>query len=335
MTKRAGFTGRTEARQGMAAMRGAGPALAAALALSGCAALNPAGWFHRQEGGVIAQQKGPLPGANQPYPNLASVPPVPKAPDLAALHAISAGLIEDRAHAHYLAETAPLPDPSRPATAPGLFGVGSLPPPVAPAVAPSTAPSTGASAVMPAVTAAPAPAAPKPAPPPTPPAKAPVTAVHSAALAAPAVAPTPSASAAPEAAASAPLPAIPAAPPALPAIATATPGHPLPQAAPPPPPQAAGPGALTIRFAPGSASLPAHAAAALRTLAASRGARMMEAIGHGDAASAAPSDQLAATRLGLARAKAIAAALVAAGVPKADIAQRADASGHGGEARLR
>ena len=332
MTKRAGFTGRTEARQGMAAMRGAGPALAAALALSGCAALNPAGWFHRQEGGVIAQQKGPLPGANQPYPNLAGVPPKPPAPNLAALHAISAGLIEDRANAHYLAETAPLPDPSRPATAPGLFGVGSLPPPVAPAAAPEA----GASAVMPAVTAAPAPATakPAPAPPPAPPAKAPVAAVHSAALAAPAASPAAPSSVAPGPAASGPLPAIPAAPPAPPTIAAASPNHPTAPTAPPPPPQAASTGTLAIRFAPGSASLPAGAAASLRTLAAARGTRMMEAIGHGDAASAAPSDQLAATRLGLARAQAIAAALAAAGVPKADIAQRADASGHGGEARV-
>ncbi len=355
--------------------------------LGGCAVLDPAGWFHRQEGGVIAQQKGPLPGQGQPYPNLATVPPPPAAPDLAALQQISNGLVADRAHARLLAEAAPLPDPSRPSTAPALFGVGSLPPPAPP-------PAGGmASASMAAVTAPPAspPAAPPPAASPrpaAPPAKAPVTPVQSAALppatpASPAAAgagapatagsepPAATTSAAPASAGAgaappgtqgapatqattgqtsaataptAPPPTMPAAPPAMPQVAqaglaAATPARPAaPAAGPPPPPSApvSGPAAdrVAVAFAPGSAVLPTAALPGLHALAARRGSRAIEALGQGAATSADPTAQLAATKLGLARAQAIAAALEAAGVPAAAIQLRSDASGTGGIARL-
>ncbi|MBW4091611.1 MAG: hypothetical protein HIU82_10935 [Proteobacteria bacterium] len=354
-------------------MAGRAAGLVLAGLLGGCAALNPAGWFHRQEGGVIAQQHGPLPGASQPYPNLATVPPPPAPPDLAQLNQINTGLMADRAHARLLAEATPLPDPSRPSTAPGLFGVGSLPPPVVP-------PAGGmASASMDAVTAPPAPVAAAPARPPAPPAKAPVTAVRSAALppAMPAAAATTgpaaagvtrtarvagastgtsgaaegaaegaaggasaggaSAGAAPAGAA----PAIPAAPPPMPQVAqagvaaSAAAGRSASGTAPPPPP-VSGPAAdrVTVAFAPGSAVLPTAALPDLRALAARRGGRAIEALGQGAAASADPTAQLAATKLGLARAQAIAAALEAAGVPAAAIQLRADASGAGGSARL-
>ncbi|MDE2583316.1 MAG: hypothetical protein KGL52_16895, partial [Rhodospirillales bacterium] len=67
---------------------------------------------------------------------------------------------------------------------------------------------------------------------------------------------------------------------------------------------------------------------------ARRGSRMIEALGQGDAAAADPAAQLAAVKLGLARAQAIAAALRAAGVPGTAIDVRAVASGSGGMARL-
>jgi hypothetical protein len=303
------------------------PAVALGLAglLGGCAALNPAGWFHKQEGGVIAQQKGPLPGANKPYPNLATVPPPPQQPDLAALQHITSGLISDRENAHLLAESAPLPDPSRPSTAPALFGVGTLPPPAPPP------PGTGAaSASLPAVTTPAAP--PHPEPPPQAPAKAPVAPVTSAALPAPAAASSP----APTVAA----PTVPAAPPpppnltqaGLPAAAPAAPAA----AAPPPPPAMPGPTAdrVAVPFAPGSAVMPTAALPALRALAARRGNRTIEALGQGDAASATPQAQDAAVKLGLARAHAIAATLEAAGVPGSAIQIRSAASGKGGTARL-
>lgn len=311
------------------------PALALGVAalLGGCAALNPAEWFHQQEGGVIAQQKGPLPGENKPYPNLATVPPPPSPPDLAALQHITNGLIADRQHAHLMAEAAPLPDPSRPSTAPALFGVGSLPPPAPPP--PSAA---VASASMPAVTT-PAAAPPPPAESARPAAKAPVAPVQSTPL------PPPPATASPHGAAtqtSGPTPAIPAAPPPPPKLAqaglpAAPPTAAPPTPAPPAPPATPGPAAdrVVVPFAPGSADVPPVARAGLRALAARRGSRMIEALGQGDAASADAAAQLAAVKLGLARAQAIAAALEAAGVPASAIQVRSDASGHGGIARLR
>ena len=41
--------------------------------LAGCSTLssmNPVNWWHRQEGGKIAEQRPPPPGADQPYPNI-------------------------------------------------------------------------------------------------------------------------------------------------------------------------------------------------------------------------------------------------------------------------
>ncbi len=47
----------------------------AALGLSGCS--GPIGLYHDVEGGAIAQARQPPPGADLPYPNLASVPAAP------------------------------------------------------------------------------------------------------------------------------------------------------------------------------------------------------------------------------------------------------------------
>ncbi|MGH7154902.1 MAG: hypothetical protein ACREF3_13335, partial [Acetobacteraceae bacterium] len=124
--------------------------LALTVLLGGCSALSPANLFHKAEGGVIAQPHAPPPGMNQPYPNLATVPPNPAPPDMAALEHISQGLIADRANARHLAEAAPLTDPSSPSASPDLFGVGSATPP-------APAGPAAATASLPAATAAPAP----------------------------------------------------------------------------------------------------------------------------------------------------------------------------------
>lgn len=158
------------------------------LALVGCSQpdwskMNPETWWHNMEGGAIAQSRPPAPGANQPYPNLASVPARPPDPDRPALQDITDGLVADRTNAQHVAATAPLADPSSPGSAPGLFGVGSAPPPgsaspaspAQPGVTPGAGiPAAGASATLPAASAPPAPA--------TPPAKAPVKEVQSDAL---------------------------------------------------------------------------------------------------------------------------------------------------------
>ena len=187
----------------------------AALSLAGCASfpssMNPVSWWHDLQGGKIAEERPPPPGADQPYPNLASVPPKPEQPDRAALANIASALIADRTNAQHLAAAAPIPDPSLPSASPALFGRGTVPPPT-PAAPPGTAP---ASATMSAAEAPPAPAAtnrstttvPEAAPAP---AKAPVASVQSAPLA------PPGATAQPPAAEAAPPPALPAGPPALP-----------------------------------------------------------------------------------------------------------------------
>ncbi len=169
-------------------MAGTLTALVMLLTLVGCSQpdwskMNPETWWHNMEGGAIAQSRPPAPGANQPYPNLASVPARPPDPDRAALQDITDGLVADRTNAQHVAAAAPLADPSTPGSAPGLFGVGSAPPPgsgspaspAQPGVTPGAgASAAAASATLPAASAPPAPA--------TPPAKAPVKDVQSDAL---------------------------------------------------------------------------------------------------------------------------------------------------------
>ena len=85
------------------------PAIPAALALwlAGCSSfpssMNPVSWWHDLQGGKIAEERPPPPGADQPYPNLATVPPKPAAPDRAALTNLSNGLIADRTNAQHAA----------------------------------------------------------------------------------------------------------------------------------------------------------------------------------------------------------------------------------------
>src|ERR1700729_1127728 len=195
-----GGRGRVQAEPGMESgtsglrchLAPAGSAMLALL-LSGCSSfpssINPVSWWHGLQGGAIAQQRPPPPGATEPYPNLATVPPKPAEPDRAALANLSNGLIADRANAQHLAALAPLADPSSPTASPELFGRGTVPPPP-PAPPPGT---QTASASMPAVEAPPAappPAAPAASSGPVPaPSRAPVGAVQSAPLAAPNAAP--------------------------------------------------------------------------------------------------------------------------------------------------
>jgi hypothetical protein len=136
------------------------------LLLAGCSSfpssMNPVSWWHDLQGGKIAEERPPPPGADQPYPNLASVPPKPAQPDRAALTNIANALISDRTNAQHVAAAAPIADPSSPSTSPALFGRGTVPPP-APAPPPG---SDQASATLPAAEAS--------TPPPTPTSRPPV-----------------------------------------------------------------------------------------------------------------------------------------------------------------
>jgi outer membrane protein OmpA-like peptidoglycan-associated protein len=319
--------------------------------------MNPVSWWHGLQGGKIAEQRPPPPGADQPYPNLATVPPKPALPDRAALDNIASALIADRTNAQHVAAAAPIADPSVPSASPALFGRGTVPPP------PPASPSgpAKASATMAAAEAPPAPPTPAPSQPTTgpttapPPAKAPVGAVQSAPLAPPGAAAQPPSV---QAAAPPPLPAAPPPPPNLPGVPQATAssaqagGSPGPgwKAEPPPPsaatkvaaatptsPAAKPPGpanAVSLTFVTGSAELQTFAADALKQLAARRGNGMIAVTGYGDATSDDPAIQSAALTLGLSRAKAMAAALASAGVPASAVQVDAAAIGRGGAARL-
>lgn len=338
------------------------------LLLAGCASfpssMNPVSWWHDLQGGKIAEQRPPPPGADQPYPNLASVPAKPSEPDRAALTNVANALIADRTNAQHLAAATPLADPSSPSASPALFGRGTAAPP-GPAAppAPATAAAKPANATMPGAEPPPAPKASTEAEP-APPAKAPVGAVQSSALAPP---PTPQAPAAatplappgataqpaPEAAAPPPLPTAPPPPPSLPGVAVAksspVPAPPAAQAAASPPAVAPAPVAVasaspapapnpansvSVTFITGSAELPSFGSASLKQLAARRGNAIIAVTGYGDATSDDPDAQSAALALGLSRAQAMAAALTSAGVPASAVAVDAQAIGRGGTARL-
>ncbi len=118
-----------------------------ALCLAGCA--GPVQLYHNAEGGAIAQPRQPPPGADLPYPNLASVPQEPVGLTSAQVQAVAQRLAPlpvetpaTRANPAALAGLAlpvappPVPDvpgidlPTTPAT--HIF----VPPPAAPAPAP-------------------------------------------------------------------------------------------------------------------------------------------------------------------------------------------------------
>jgi len=311
------------------------PLLLAACSSSSPSSMNPVNWWHHLEGGEIAKQRPPPPGTNQPFPNLASVPARPTAPDKKQLDAITQGLVADRAHAEYMAAATPIADPSSPQASPGLFGAGTMPAPV-----PGTATSAPAArASLAAASAPPTPAPPAGSPPS--PSPAPRGAVQSAAQAAPGGAPgaapagattAANATSAPPAAAG-PPPTIPAAPPSPPKLPGAPPAK-VASVTPPVRPATQRPGEVQIEFVAGSSALPPGANDLLKELAAKRGAAAIALTGHGDATSEDPAVQSAALTLALARAQAAAKVLVADGVPESAIRLGAEAAGRGADARL-
>jgi outer membrane protein OmpA-like peptidoglycan-associated protein len=311
--------------------------------------MNPVDWWHNLEGGKIAEQRPPPPGATDAYPNLASVPAKPEPPDKEAMKKLTEALVADRANAHYTDQAAPLPDPSSPSASPGLFGVGTVPPP-----APPTPPGPAtASASMPAASAPPAPPPPPAAPetPAAPPSAAPRKAVQSAPLEAPASTQAPAAASTSQAATSPPAASPPAAAASSPQVVAAPaapepPQPPLPTQAPPPaavvgappppPPPAApnpmpalGRAAANLEFVRGSAALSPETSAAVKQFAAGRGSATILVTGYGDAESSDPAAQTVALSLGLSRAQAVANALTADGVPTGSVRVNAEASGRG------
>jgi hypothetical protein len=158
-------------------------ALPLALALAGCgnrlAELDPRPAIANLFGAHL-EGRDPPPGLDQPWPNLASVPPRPQAPSPTARDALTGRLATDRENARtpQLPSLAPrlpaaegAPPPPRLAAAPPIRPAAPEPPTPAAMPAPAPAPRPVAPAALPVVpapsTPAPAPAA-APAPPPAP-----------------------------------------------------------------------------------------------------------------------------------------------------------------------
>lgn len=333
--------------------------------LTGCSptsSMNPINWWHRAEGGKIAEQRPAPPGADQAYPNLATVPPKPAPADPKALQQLTDSLVADRTNAQHAAQSAPLADPSSPTASPNLFGVGTAPPPppgataqgapsgAAPRAASGSAGTSVASASIPAVTAPAAPPSPAPrkavqsAPLGAPGATAPAAdasaadAAGSAAPsgtapvppgAAPAAARAPSAS--PGSTIAGPSPELPSGPPTRPAAAGAAPAMPVVPA--PMPAPAAGPSAQIV-FLERMSNLSIPATDEVKAFATKRGGGTISVVGYGDSTSSDPDAQSAALNLGLSRAQSIVDALKAAGVPGNAIRVSAEASGRGASLQL-
>ncbi len=272
---------------------------------------TPIDWWHDLQGGQIATNRPPPPGVDEPYPNLAAVPPRPTPTPPAQRVALAGSLAaeRDRARRDMVQDPVGVAAPSaRPARAP----------------APAPVPDPNASIVVLDGASAPPPP-PAPSPPAPPPPAPPAGRKSGRATLPPGTAPAPAGTQTPVV--SGPLPDLPGAPPPLPSL----PGLP---AAPGAPAPAKPLQSVVVAFAPGSADVPVRAEAALRDLAARRANDPVRITAGGEARSASPEAQAAALPLALRRVRAIGAQLVAAGVPATALREEATAIGRGGGASL-
>lgn len=123
---------RTRQGRGSGVRAAAAAAIAACLGLAACSMpkeVNPV-WIAREISGAADADRPPPPGLDQPFPNLASVPPRPERPPAATREAISAALREDRALSRGPLVLRSVPGPEGfPAPAPGEPALPSGPPP--------------------------------------------------------------------------------------------------------------------------------------------------------------------------------------------------------------
>jgi outer membrane protein OmpA-like peptidoglycan-associated protein len=309
--------------------------LACTLSVGGCSdnpSSGPLGWWNSAVGGKIAEQRPPPPGNNDPYPNLATVPPKPPAANTAEWNQRTTGLTTDRIKADQTAALAPIPPPVAASASPGA----GLPPPTAPNQEPAaSAALVGVTSPQPAKGpgASNASAGPSVKTPRGTNAQAPDPAGASGAGVATGTATaTNTGLSTAQRVANSQLPALPNEAPPRPGIA-------------PPPPAPLVPATVTAPFAApavgteidfpqNSAALNDPALAEIKALAAERGDRGIAITGYGGATSSDPVVQSDAVSLGLSRAQALATALVAQGVPYAMLRLNAEAAGRGASLRL-
>lgn len=286
----------------------------ALLPLAGCGAGQdpvgtPVSWWHGLEGGVIAEQRPPPPGVDDPYPHVGTTPARPTVPSKDVRDGLTASLAAQRTVTHRL-------DADQPVAVP-----------VAAAVPAKAAAPPPASATIEAAGDAPAPVPGTPAPPAPPPRPLPTPEQQEANQPVLAMPPAPGAV---TVAASGPLPEMPAAPPPSPAVggfvipvtavARLTPDY-VSEAA----------HAANLDYLPGSDELLPKSRAVLDHVAVGSGGRPVSVTGFGEARSDQPADQEAALHLALARATAAAAELHRFGVAEARIKIAASPFGRGGD----
>lgn len=107
-------------------------ALVALLPLAACGpGADPVGtpltWWHHLEGGVIAEQRPPPPGVDDPYPHVGTTPARPPVPSVAARDALTASLAEQRTETHRLDAHDPIVVTAAPSRA-GPAKAGAAPP---------------------------------------------------------------------------------------------------------------------------------------------------------------------------------------------------------------
>jgi outer membrane protein OmpA-like peptidoglycan-associated protein len=275
--------------------------LALAVALAGCAqnpVLTPVAWWHDLQGGAIAADRPPPPGADLPYPHIYSIPPKPVLPSASFRDTVQTKLAQER------------DDTERQATRNPIVVVAVPAPPPPPPPPPGTE-GTTANATLPAAE-----------PPPPPRATAPVAASDGGP---PAGAPL---TVAGMTADESNLPNVPDAPPS-PATFEGIPAQPAPTPPPPLPAHVSGGGGAAILFRTTDAVLDGTQILTIKDIAARRGKGSITVEGHGDAQSDSPAVQEAALDLALKRAQAVAVALEAQHVPASAIHLSATAFGRG------
>ncbi|GAJ30273.1 hypothetical protein Amme_116_004 [Acidomonas methanolica NBRC 104435] len=279
---------------GLAAMLAVAPGLVGCA--QGDAVQSVTGWWHQYEGGAIAQQRPPPPGAHQPYPHVGLTPTeAPEMPSASARTALTDQLKAERNFGRRLAAAdGPLPvAPPKPAAPPGQNAAASGSSMTVAAAGGGPAPAQDWT--MPAVT--------KFAPPPMRPGELPQ------------IGPTPP-----------PVPAFPGFD--IPETAVGTPRS-------SPAYALADPHGVLIRFAQSSDQMLAGQEKSIGdALTGWKAGLPVYVTGFGDATSLAPDDQAASLRLALARAKNLAETVMLRHVRAADVHLAAAANGHFGRVSL-
>jgi outer membrane protein OmpA-like peptidoglycan-associated protein len=303
------------ARRGAIRSHAQAACVLASLGLAGCSdpVQTPVDLFHGLEGGEIAAERPPPPGAGEPYPHVGTVPPRPVMPTQAFRTALQGQLAAERDQKELLAADLPMekvpPPPggaSNPSPPTARAAPDALTQPVAEGAS-STDADASANATIPAADTPPPAQMAQPAPPP-PPKDAQLQIVG-------------------DAPQFGTLPLVPDAPPP-PATFEGVPPqpNPTPRVAPHPLPLPPG---KPVFFATGSDVVTRSQKETLGAVKGSLGKGSIEIIGLGDAESDSPLGQEAAIDLALRRARAIAEAFEAMHVPQSALRLAARPYGRG------